>query len=69
MLRSLAGMSKPPKNRPRLSDRALAEQVARKDRESEALRENLRKRKEQARATAEAEAASAASAASAKKPG
>jgi hypothetical protein len=55
MLRSLSGMSKPPKKRPRLSDRALAEQIARKDREAEALRENLKKRKEQARARADGE--------------
>jgi hypothetical protein len=48
-------MSKSPKQskRPRFSDRALAEQLARKEREAEALRENLRKRKEQARARAE----------------
>jgi hypothetical protein len=45
-------MNEPPqdKNRPRLTDRALAEQQARKEREAAALRENLRKRKEQSRA-------------------
>jgi hypothetical protein len=48
-------MSEPPpeSKRPRLTDRALAEQQARKEREAAALRENLRKRKEQARARAE----------------
>ena len=35
-----------------MTDRALAEQQARKEREAAALRENLRKRKEQARARA-----------------
>jgi hypothetical protein len=45
-------MNQPPpeEKRPRLTDRALAEQQARKEREAAALRENLRKRKEQARA-------------------
>lgn len=49
-------MNEPPqdKKRPRLTDRALAEQQARKEREAAALRENLRKRKEQARGRAEA---------------
>jgi hypothetical protein len=47
-------MNEPPqdKKRPRLTDRALAEQQARKEREAAALRENLRKRKEQVRAKA-----------------
>ncbi len=35
-----------------MTDKALAEQKARKEREAAALRENLRKRKEQARARA-----------------
>jgi hypothetical protein len=50
-------MTEPPQEekRPRLTDRALAEQQARKAREAAALRENLRKRKEQARARAESE--------------
>ena len=45
-------MSEPPpeSKRPRLTDRALADQQARKEREAAALRENLRKRKAQARA-------------------
>jgi hypothetical protein len=44
-------MNEPPQEekRPRVTDRALAEQRARKQREAAALRENLRKRKEQAR--------------------
>jgi len=42
----------PESKRPRLTDRALADQQARKEREAAALRENLRKRKEQARARA-----------------
>ncbi len=37
---------------PRMTDRALAEAQARKAREAEALRENLRRRKAQARARA-----------------
>jgi hypothetical protein len=41
------------RKRPTVTDRALAEQQARKEREAAALRENLRKRKEQARARAE----------------
>ncbi len=40
----------PESKRPHLTDRALADQQARKEREAAALRENLRKRKEQARA-------------------
>ena len=45
-------MSEPPRKekRPHVTDRALAEQHARKEREAAALRENLRKRKEQSRA-------------------
>jgi hypothetical protein len=45
-------MSEPPpkEKRPHVTDRALAEQQARTERQSAALRENLRKRKEQARA-------------------
>ncbi len=48
-------MSEPPpeEKRPRLTEKARAEQDARKGREAAALRENLRKRKEQARARAE----------------
>ena len=41
------------RKRPTVTDRARAEQEARKAREAAALRENLRKRKEQARARAE----------------
>ena len=50
-------MSEPPSERkhPTVTDRALAEQQARKAREAAALRENLRKRKEQARARADGE--------------
>ena len=44
----------PDRKRPRLTDRALAEQQARVQREADALRANLRKRKEQARSRAEA---------------
>lgn len=44
---------KPEGKRPRLTDRALAEQQARREREAAALRQNLRRRKEQARARAE----------------
>jgi hypothetical protein len=40
------------RKRPTVTDRALADQQARKEREAAALRENLRKRKEQARARA-----------------
>jgi uncharacterized protein YqfA (UPF0365 family) len=45
-------MSEPPRQskRPNLTDRARADQEARRAREAAALRENLRKRKEQARA-------------------
>ncbi len=51
---SVTGMSEPPpkERRPTMTDKALAEQKARKEREAAALRENLRKRKEQARARA-----------------
>jgi hypothetical protein len=42
----------PERKRPTITDRALADQQARKEREAAALRENLRKRKEQARARA-----------------
>ena len=51
-------MSEPPQKgkRPHVTDRALAEQQARKEREAAALRENLRKRKEQARERTAAEA-------------
>jgi len=45
----------PDGKRPRVTERALAEQRARKEREAAALRENLRKRKEQARARREGE--------------
>ncbi len=50
-------MSEPPpkEQRPTMTDKALAEQKARKEREAAALRENLRKRKEQARARAAVE--------------
>jgi hypothetical protein len=44
-------MTEPPREakRPNVTDRALAEQQARTEREAAALRANLRKRKEQAR--------------------
>jgi hypothetical protein len=47
-------MSEPPPEgkRPTMTDRALADEKARKERQAAALRENLRKRKEQARARA-----------------
>jgi hypothetical protein len=51
-------MTAPPDDKPgpRVTDRARAEQLARKEREAAALRDNLRKRKQQARARTDADA-------------
>ncbi len=59
-------MTKRSSRRPALSPQAEAEHAARKERESEALRENLIKRKAQARQRREEEEAAAAAKAAAK---